>query len=149
MPRIEIPYSYVDSFSAPCGVVFSTLKARLIRFIVTRISNGEFSERGLARLLRVSQPQLHKVLKGERKLTSDLADRILARFEISVLDLLESPELKVHLTPQSGGPMSPMPLEDGIDPDSKVSSPAQNPDIPHKRPASETTPRKSSWTKTA
>lgn len=96
----------MDSFSGLQRVTFYTLKARLIRFVTYRISNGEFSERGLARLLRVSQPQLHKVLKGHRKFTPELADRVLVCFGISVLDLLEpsdwpaNPQTQSHLEQQ-------------------------------------------------
>ena len=41
------------------------------------IRNGYCSERSLARRVRVSQSQLHNVLKGARTLTPALADRIL------------------------------------------------------------------------
>ena len=97
-----VPYSWVDSVLAPESVLFQTLQARLIRFVTNRISNGEYSERGLAKLLRVSQPQLHKVLKGERKLTSELADRVLVCFGISVMNLLESCDLAA-LSERAGG----------------------------------------------
>ena len=55
--------------------------------------NGDFTERGLARILGVSQPQMHNVLKGARKLTPELADRLLARLGIDLLDLLEASEI--------------------------------------------------------
>ena len=57
-------------------------------FVNGKIRNGEFSERGLALLLGISQPHLHNVLKGERKLHAQLADILLAKFAISVTDLL-------------------------------------------------------------
>ena len=57
-----------------------------------RIRNGEFSERALAGLFGVSQPQLHNVLKGQRKLQTSLADVMLSRFQISVIDLLSTSE---------------------------------------------------------
>jgi hypothetical protein len=47
--------------------------------------------------LQVSQPQIHNVLKGVRKLTPELADRILQSFEMTVLDLLGSSEIAAHL----------------------------------------------------
>ena len=48
------------------------------------IRNGYCSERSLARRVRVSQPQLHNVLKGARTLTPALADRILRAITHSV-----------------------------------------------------------------
>jgi len=69
-------------------VFFTTLQARLIAYVNARIQNGEFSERALASLVGVSQPQLHNVLKGERNLHTPLADALLAKFRLSILDLL-------------------------------------------------------------
>jgi hypothetical protein len=88
------PYFGLESFSA---LTFHDLQGRLIAFVVTKIRNGEFTERRLARLLGVSQPQLHNVLKGVRALKPDLADRLLHRFEICVLDLVGYMELSAHL----------------------------------------------------
>ncbi len=70
------------------------LQTRLIAFVNSRIQNGEFSERSLARQLGLSQPQLHNVLKGARKLQIPLADSFLAHFGISVKDLLTEEEIK-------------------------------------------------------
>jgi plasmid maintenance system antidote protein VapI len=55
--------------------------------VCRRMANGEFTERSLAGRVGVSQPQIHNVLKGARKLTPELADRILQALGISVLDL--------------------------------------------------------------
>lgn len=66
---------------------------RLIEFVNTRIRNGDFTERALAKLIGISQPQIHNVLKGARKLRPELADRLIRRFEMSVLDLLEPGEI--------------------------------------------------------
>ena len=80
---------------------FSALQARLLHVLNLKIDNGEFTERGLARLIGVSQPQLHNVLKGKRKLQAKLADRILQKFEISVLDLFHETELREQLVARS------------------------------------------------
>jgi len=69
------------------------LQSRLIRFVNLRIQNGDFTERGLARILEISQSHAHNVLKGARKLTPELADHLMARLDMSVLDLLEAGEL--------------------------------------------------------
>jgi len=46
------------------------------------------TESGLAETLDYSQPQVHNVLKGERGLTPEFADRALAAFDMQVEDLL-------------------------------------------------------------
>jgi transcriptional regulator with XRE-family HTH domain len=82
----------LELHSSGSGITFHLLQGRLLAFVNARIRNGEFSERSLAHRLGVSQPQLHNVLKGERKLHVDLADALLAKFQISVVDLLQSSE---------------------------------------------------------
>lgn len=77
----------------PKKITFEVLRARLISFVNGRIRNGDFSERGLARILGISQPQIHNVLKGARRLHPELADRLIRKFDMSVLDLLEADEL--------------------------------------------------------
>jgi|SRR5271165_4980923 len=70
------------------AVNFEVLKGLLIRFVALRIRNGDCTERQLARLVGVSQPQLHNVLKGVRPLKQRLADALLKHFQIGLLDLL-------------------------------------------------------------
>ena len=86
------------SISGAEVLTFRTLQARLLGLVNAKIRNGEFSERGLAILLGVSQPHLHNVLKGERKLHIPLADAFLQKFQISVTDLLEAedPGFRTH-----------------------------------------------------
>jgi len=76
------------------AINFGALQARLLSLISLRLDNGEFTERGLARLIGVSQPHIHNVLKGKRKLQTELADRIMRRFNISILDLFQEAELR-------------------------------------------------------
>lgn len=80
------------------------MQARLIAFVNTRVQNGDFTERGLAKILGISQPQIHNVLKGARKLRPELADRLIRKFEMSVLDLLEPGEIYEEML--SRGPVS-------------------------------------------
>ncbi len=75
-------------------VDFGVLRARLKAVVVRRIDNGEFTERGFARILGISQPQVHNVLKGARKLSPELADLMLAKLNLSVLDLLTEAEIR-------------------------------------------------------
>lgn len=94
--RIQEPYFTLESNSRKT-VTFGALQERLIRFVNGRIQNGDFTERGLARILGISQPQIHNILKGARKLRPEVADRLIAKFEMSALDLLECDDLREHL----------------------------------------------------
>jgi hypothetical protein len=70
-------------------VDFQLLQIRLIAHIKARVRNGEGTERGLARLSGISQPHMHNVLKGARVFSPELADQVLKRLRIDLLDLLE------------------------------------------------------------
>jgi len=74
------------------AVNFEVLQGLLIRYVTLRIRNGDCTERQLARLIGTSQPQLHNVLKGARRLKQGLADALLKHFQIGLLDLLEEVE---------------------------------------------------------
>lgn len=82
----------MELYSKREELTFRAIHVRLLAFVNARIHDGEFSERSLARRLGVSQPQLHNVLKGARKLQVELADALLTEFRISVLDLLTKEE---------------------------------------------------------
>lgn len=84
----------MESISRKNRVSFRELKTRLIEVVNARILNGEFTERGLARILEISQPQMHNVLKGARKLNVDLADRLLVRLDLNVADLFRDEEFE-------------------------------------------------------
>lgn len=88
-------------------VAFETLLTRLISAVNLRIKNGEYTERGLARILGISQPQMHNVLKGARTLHADLADRLLRKLGISVLHLFEDGELSAELRARFSAPGLP------------------------------------------
>ena len=72
---------------------FDQLQSRLIAVLRARLQNGELTERRLARLTGISQPHVHNVLKGVRVLSPEIADQILRRLRISLLDLLTKQEL--------------------------------------------------------
>jgi hypothetical protein len=86
-------YFTVESISRQPEPNFHTLRTRLIAAVNARLQNGEFTERGLARILRASQPHVHNVLKGTRTLQWDLADRLIAELGIKMLDLWTEEEL--------------------------------------------------------
>ena len=79
-------YFTVESISRTT-VNFHTLRTRLVAAVKARMQNGEFTERGLAKILGVSQPHMHNVLKGARTLQWDLADRLIADLAINLMDL--------------------------------------------------------------
>ena len=72
---------------------FQELNVRLIAHLRDRISSGEISERGLARLTGVSQPHIHNVLKGKRTFSTEIADIILFFLKLDLLDLIDPEEL--------------------------------------------------------
>jgi transcriptional regulator with XRE-family HTH domain len=78
----------MESNSGAEMVGFVFLRCRLLEIVANRINNGEFTERGLARLIGVSQPQIHNVLKGARNLSHETADLLLEKLGISIADLL-------------------------------------------------------------
>ena len=73
---------------------FCDLQERLLRDVKRRVSNGEITERRLARAAGLSQPHMHNILKGIRDLTPFNADRILRTLRLTICDLLETRELQ-------------------------------------------------------
>ncbi len=65
---------------------FRELHQRLIDVARERVRAGEFTERGLARIAKVSQPHMHNVLKGIRALSPDSADRLMRALRLSIPD---------------------------------------------------------------
>jgi plasmid maintenance system antidote protein VapI len=78
-------------------MLFEGLTANLLEHARERVRNGDFTERGLARFLGVSQPHVHNVLKGVRPLTPELFDTMLKRFGLDLLDLYPEEEIDLHL----------------------------------------------------
>jgi hypothetical protein len=118
-------YFRTESFSAQERISFRVLETRLIKLVNARIQNGEFSERGLAKLVGTSQPQIHNVLKGVRKLRVELADRLLRAFELNVIDLLDEEELTQYNSAHEAAPENP--AENHGPPDSSAALPRKGP----------------------
>lgn len=97
------------------GPGFERLLKRLVRRLIGNLTNGEYTERGLARLLGISQPHLHHILAGKRALTPHVADGILASLGWSVADLFSMEELaQMVLYRQSeGGVRGLVPMVEG------------------------------------
>ena len=75
-------------------MTFHDLQQRLLEELRQQARSGAATERGLARLSGISQPHLHNVLKGKRKLSLRKADGVLHRLQIDLLQLIESEELQ-------------------------------------------------------
>jgi len=75
---------------------------RLLTHVRDRIHNGELTERGFARLIGISQPHAHNVLKGARKLSPEIFDSILKTFNMSLLDLAPVEDLEANLKQRKG-----------------------------------------------
>lgn len=75
---------------------FHQLRVRLIGRLRERVRSGEITERRLAHLTQISQPHLHNVLSGKRRLSFEMADRILRRLDLKLADLMESEEPGGH-----------------------------------------------------
>jgi hypothetical protein len=76
---------------------FCDLRSALLDAIRIRVRNGELTERRLAKLLGISQPHLHNVLKGTRCLSMEMSDRFLAQLRLSTLDLIDAKKMRHHL----------------------------------------------------
>jgi hypothetical protein len=79
------------------GLSFAALQRRLIEEVRRRLHNGEFTERGLARRLGVSQPHIHNVLKGHRILTPEIGDSLMGGLGLDLVELLTDREIGLAL----------------------------------------------------
>jgi plasmid maintenance system antidote protein VapI len=75
-------------------LTFQDAQQRLLADVRDGIHNGELMERGFARMIGVSQPHVHNVLKGVRNLSPELSDSILKLLHRTLLDLASSSELE-------------------------------------------------------
>lgn len=76
---------------------FADIETRLLSRIRHLIHNGELTERGFARISGISQPHIHRVLKGTRTLSTSRFDLLLKALNCSVLELFQEEELRNHL----------------------------------------------------
>lgn len=78
-------------------MTFRDAQLRLLAYVRERIHNGEFTERGFARLIGISQPHAHNVLKGVRNLSPKVSDSILKLLHLSIVDLAALLELEANI----------------------------------------------------
>jgi hypothetical protein len=73
---------------------FVELQTRLIARLRNKVRSGETTERGLARLIGISQPHIHNVLKGDKLFSLDMSDRVLQELHLDLLDFIEPSEIE-------------------------------------------------------
>lgn len=78
----------------------SDLRDKLTELLRAKVRNGTTTERALARLIGMSQPHLHNVLKGARALSPEMIDLCLYQLRLSVLDLVDRSEVVAYLDTQ-------------------------------------------------
>jgi hypothetical protein len=79
-------------------LTFQDARLKLLAYVRNEVRNGELTERRFARLVGISQPHAHNVLKGVRTLSPEIFDLALRYFHLSLLDLasLEEIEAQFH-----------------------------------------------------
>jgi hypothetical protein len=68
------------------------LQHRFVALLRKRVRNGELTERGLARVVGISQPHMHHVLNGKRAFSIQTTDDMMRQLQVDVLDLIEPGE---------------------------------------------------------
>ena len=58
-------------------MTFQDARLMLLAYVRREIRKGEFTERGFARRIGISQPHAHNVLKGARNLSPEIFDLVL------------------------------------------------------------------------
>lgn len=78
-------------------MTFQDARLKLLAYVRNEVHNGELTERGFARLVGISQPHAHNVLKGARNLSPQIFDLILKYLHLSLLDLASTEEIEAQL----------------------------------------------------
>ena len=71
-------------------MTFEGVYACLLLIVRQQVSNGDLTERSLAKRIGISQSHMHNVLKGVRVLSNNLAEALLLQLKMSVEDLTGS-----------------------------------------------------------
>ncbi|MGH9674412.1 MAG: helix-turn-helix domain-containing protein [Bryobacteraceae bacterium] len=67
---------------------FEALHDLLAAHLRRKVREGQCTERGLARLVGLSQPHMHNAIKGAREMSFRTADKVLRALRITIHDLL-------------------------------------------------------------
>jgi hypothetical protein len=78
-------------------LTFRDARLRLLGYVRNQVRNGELTERGFARMIGISQPHAHNVLKGVRSLSPEVSDLILKFLHLSLLDLAPAEEIEAQI----------------------------------------------------
>lgn len=78
-------------------MTFQDARLKLLAYVRDQVRNGEFTERGFARLVGISQPHAHNVLKGVRNFSPEIFDLALKNLHLSLLDLVPTDEIEAQL----------------------------------------------------
>jgi len=78
-------------------LTFQDARLKLLAYVRNEVRNGELTERGLARLIGISQPHAHNVLRGVRTLSPEVFDLVLKYLHLSLLDLASIEEIEGQL----------------------------------------------------
>ncbi|HTW65141.1 MAG TPA: helix-turn-helix transcriptional regulator [Bryobacteraceae bacterium] len=78
-------------------MTFQNAQLNLLAYVRGQIRNGELTERGFARLIGISQPHVHNVLKGVRNFSPEILDLALKYLHLSLLDLVPEEQVEAHL----------------------------------------------------
>lgn len=78
-------------------MTFQDARLRLLAYVRNQVRNGEITERRFARLIGISQPHAHNVLKGVRTLSPEIFDVILKYLHMSLLDLASIEEMEAQI----------------------------------------------------
>ena len=79
-------------------MTFRDARHKLLAYVRDEVRNGDLTERSFARLVGISQPHAHNVLKGARTLSPQIFDLILKYLHLSLLDLAPLDEIEAQLT---------------------------------------------------
>jgi hypothetical protein len=79
------------------NLTFQDARHSLLAYVRNEVRNGELTERGFARIIGISQPHAHNVLKGVRTLSPEVFDLVLKYFHLSLLDLAPLEEIELQL----------------------------------------------------
>jgi len=71
---------------------FRGLHCLLVQHLNRCVQSGDFTERGVARRVGISQPHIHNVLKGNRLLSWESADSLLRELNLDLLELMRDNE---------------------------------------------------------
>lgn len=93
-------------------MTFQDARLRLLAYLRDQVRNGEFTERGFARLIGISQPHAHNVLKGVRNLSPEIFDLALKNLHMSLLDLVPLDQIEAELQHRTHERMVEVPLRD-------------------------------------